>query len=139
MIKDRKVLILCKISNKEIKNYFVDNKTRSIEMPLSLNFDQGVNISSFKKNQAYLSLDKLNFPLTIRKWSNGDYFYPTGMDGRKMISKYFKDEKYSKVDKQSQWLLCSGKNVVWVIGKRCDRRFIAKSDPKNSFLVTLKT
>ena len=64
-------------------------------MPLSLNFDQGVNISSFKKNQAYLSLDKLNFPLTIRKWSNGDYFYPTGMDGRKMISKYFKDEKYS--------------------------------------------
>ena len=139
LIKDRKVLILCKISNKEIKNYFVYNKTRSIEMPLSLNFDQGVNISSFKKNQAYLSLDKLNFPLTIRKWSNGDYFYPTGMDGRKMISKYFKDEKYSKVEKQSQWLLCSGKNVVWVIGKRCDRRFIAKSDPKNSFLVTLKT
>ena len=56
-----------------------------------------------------------------------------------MISKYFKDEKYSKVDKQSQWLLCSGKNVVWVIGKRCDRRFIAESAPKNSFLVTLKT
>ena len=104
-----------------------------------MNFDQGVNVNSFKKNQAYLSLDKLNFPLTIRKWSNGDYFYPTGMNGKKMISKYFKDEKFSKVEKESQWLLCSGKNIVWVIGKRCDRRFIAKSDPKNSFLITLKT
>ena len=139
LIKDRKVLILSKRSNEETKNYFIDNKTRSIDIPLSLNFDQGVNVNSFKKNQAYLSLDKLNFPLTIRKWSNGDYFYPTGMNGRKMISKYFKDEKFSKVEKESQWLLCSGKNIVWVIGKRCDRRFIAKSDPENSFLITLKT
>ena len=139
LIKDREVLILIKRSNEEIKNYFIDNKTRSIDIPLSLNFDQGVNVNSFKKNQAYLSLDKLNFPLTIRKWSNGDFFYPTGMNGKKMISKYFKDEKFSKVEKESQWLLCSGKNIVWVIGKRCDRRFIAKSDPKNSFLITLKT
>ena len=139
LIKNRKVLILSKRSNKQSESYFIDGNTRSINLPVNLNFDQGVNVNSFKKNQAYLSLDKLNFPLTIRKWSNGDYFYPTGMNGRKMISKYFKDEKFSKVEKERQWLLCSGKNIVWVIGKRCDRRFIAKSDPKNSFLITLKT
>ncbi len=139
LIKDRKVLILIKKKNKENENYFIDNKTSSIDKPISLNFDYGVNVNSLKKNQAYLSLDKLNFPLTLRKWSNGDFFYPTGMNGKKMISKYFKDEKYSKIEKESQWLLCSGENIVWVIGKRCDRRFIAKSNPKNSYLITLKT
>ena len=139
LIKDRKVLILIKKKNKETENYFIDNKTSSIDKPISLNFDHGVNVNSLKKNQAYLSLDKLNFPLTLRKWSNGDFFYPTGMNGKKMISKYFKDEKYSKIEKESQWLLCSGENIVWVIGKRCDRRFIAKSNPKNSYLITLKT
>ena len=139
LIKDRKVLILIKKKNKENENYFIDNKTSSIDKPISLNFDHGVNVNSLKKNQAYLSLDKLNFPLTLRKWSNGDFFYPTGMNGKKMISKYFKDEKYSKIEKESQWLLCSGENIVWVIGKRCDRRFIAKSNPKNSYLITLKT
>ena len=139
LIKDRKVLILIKKKNKETENYFIDNKTSSIDNPISLNFDHGVNVNSLKKNQAYLSFDKLNFPLTLRKWSNGDFFYPTGMNGKKMISKYFKDEKYSKIEKESQWLLCSGENIVWVIGKRCDRRFIAKSNPKNSYLITLKT
>lgn len=139
LIKDRKVLILIKKKNKETENYFIDNKTSSIDKPISLNFDHGVNVNSLKKNQAYLSFDKLNFPLTLRKWSNGDFFYPTGMNGKKMISKYFKDEKYSKIEKESQWLLCSGENIVWVIGKRCDRRFIAKSNPKNSYLITLKT
>ena len=139
LIKDRKVLILIKKKNKENENYFIDDKTSSIDKPISLNFDHGVNVNSLKKNQAYLSFDKLNFPLTLRKWSNGDFFYPTGMNGKKMISKYFKDEKYSKIEKESQWLLCSGENIVWVIGKRCDRRFIAKSNPKNSYLITLKT
>ena len=39
------------------------------------------------------------------------------MKGKKKLSKYFKDEKYSLVDKEKQWLLCSGEKIVWVIGK----------------------
>ena len=62
LIKDRKVLILIKKKNKETESYFIDNTTSSIDKPISLNFDHGVNVNSLKKNQAYLSFDKLNFP-----------------------------------------------------------------------------
>ncbi|MEM6542164.1 MAG: tRNA lysidine(34) synthetase TilS, partial [Bacteroidota bacterium] len=63
------------------------------------------------------------YPLKIRKWKIGDYFYPLGMKGRKKIAKFFKDEKYNTVAKEAQWLLCSGDKVVWIIGKRADERF----------------
>ncbi|MBT8297460.1 MAG: tRNA lysidine(34) synthetase TilS, partial [Maribacter sp.] len=59
----------------------------------------------------------------LRKWQKGDYFYPLGMQGRKKLSKYFKDEKVDVIAKEKQWLLCSGNDIVWVIGKRGDDRF----------------
>ena len=46
------------------------------------------------------------------------------MTGRKKISKYFKDEKFSKFEKERQWILTSNNMVVWIIGKRADRRFV---------------
>jgi tRNA(Ile)-lysidine synthase len=65
----------------------------------------------------------LKFPLILRKWQKGDYFYPFGMKGKKKLSKYFKDEKYSLIDKENQWLLCSRDDIVWIIGKRSDNRY----------------
>ena len=56
------------------------------------------------------------------------------MKGKKKLSKYFKDEKYSLVDKEKQWLLCSGEKIVWVIGKRVDRRFAASEKKKTLIL-----
>ena len=65
----------------------------------------------------------------VRKWQEGDYFCPAGIDGKKKVSKYFKDEKYSLFDKENQWLLVSATNeIIWVIGKRADERFVAHSD-----------
>lgn len=71
----------------------------------------------------FVDKDKLKLPLILRKWKEGDYFYPLGMAGRKKISKYFKDEKFSLIDKENCWLLCSGEEIIWVVGKRADRRF----------------
>jgi len=65
----------------------------------------------------------LTFPLEVRKWKKGDYFYPIGMKGKKKLSKFFKDEKYSLLQKENIWLLCSGVDVIWVIGKRMDDRY----------------
>ena len=77
-------------------------------------------------SQSNLTLDAtaISFPLKLRKWRRGDHFYPTGMTGSKKVSKYFKDEKYTATQKAAQWLLCSGNDIVWIVGKRADRRFI---------------
>ena len=69
--------------------------------------------------------------IIVRKWKIGDFFYPNGMKAKKKISKYFKDEKFDINQKENQWLLCSGDNILWVIGKRADRRFLAKKQSPN--------
>ena len=79
----------------------------------------------------------LKNPLYIRKYSKGDYFYPSGMKGKKLLSKFFKDEKYSLLEKEKQWLLFSRNKIVWVVGRRCDQRFIANEQTKNKLLLRL--
>ena len=76
-------------------------------------------------NCVLVNASKLTFPLVLRRWNTGDLFYPTGMKGKKKLSKFFKDEKMSAAEKKNQWLLCNEKNVIWVIGKRLDRRYLA--------------
>ena len=93
---------------------------------LCLKFDKGNFQSLNSRSKASIIVDKnlLKFPLVVRKWENGDYFYPDGMKGKKKLSKYFKDEKMSILEKEKIWLLCTEENkIVWVIGKRLDDRF----------------
>jgi tRNA(Ile)-lysidine synthase len=72
---------------------------------------------------AYFDFELLTLPLIIRKWKKGDFFYPLGMSKPKKLSDFFIDEKFSRIDKENQWLLCSGNDIVWIIGKRIDDRF----------------
>jgi tRNA(Ile)-lysidine synthase len=75
------------------------------------------------KNVIFVDGNKIQFPLTIRKWKEGDCFYPSGMQGKKKVSKYFKDEKFTLFQKQDTWILESNKQIVWIIGYRADERF----------------
>jgi tRNA(Ile)-lysidine synthase len=80
-------------------------------------------MDSYAKNILYVDKETLEENLVLRKYKKGDYFYPFGMKGKKKISKFFKDQKYNMIEKENQWLLCSGNNIIWVIGKRPDERF----------------
>jgi tRNA(Ile)-lysidine synthase len=73
--------------------------------------------------------------LQIRKWVKGDYFYPLGMSRPKKLSDFFIDLKYSKPDKEKQWLLCSGDDIVWVIGRRIDNRFKITDTTKKILII----
>ena len=46
-----------------------------------------------------------------------------GMKGRKLVSKFFKDTKFNQFEKEEQWLLCAGDDIIWIIGQRADDRF----------------
>ncbi len=86
-------------------------------------------------NTALLDADKLNFPLTLRKWKQGDVFQPLGMKGKKKLSDFFIDKKLSLMEKENVWLLCSDEKIVWVIGMRLDDRYKVTSKTKNTLQV----
>lgn len=126
LLKDREKLILSERKSTDKSEVFIIESIESkVNIPLKLRFCKAVNIFETVSNCIFVDENKINFPLTIRKWQEGDYFYPSGMNGKKKLSKYFKDEKYSLLDKENQWLLCSDDQIVWVIGKRADNRFRA--------------
>ena len=81
------------------------------------------NLTKGDPNIAFIDANKLNAPLTLRQKQTGDFFYPIGLGVKKKLSKFFIDEKYSQVARENQWLLCSGEDIVWVVGKRLDERF----------------
>ena len=83
-----------------------------------------------------MDLDTVSFPLYVRRKEKGDYFYPSGMKGKKKLSKYFKDEKMSLLEKEAAWLLCNETEVIWVIGKRTNRRFAAIKETKRILKIT---
>jgi tRNA(Ile)-lysidine synthase len=124
LIKDREYLLLSEIGVKPMETVSITEAEKEISTPFgTLFFNEIDAISETSKQTIYVDKATLQFPLTLRKWEEGDVFYPLGMAGKKKLSKYFKDEKLSLLDKENTWLLCSGNDIVWVIGKRADNRF----------------
>jgi tRNA(Ile)-lysidine synthase len=138
LLKDREKLLLSErkpINKSEV--FIIESIECKVNIPLKLIFSRFSGDKHVNANCIFVDEDKINFPLIIRKWQEGDYFYPAGMNGKKKLSKYFKDEKYSLLDKENQWLLCSEDQIIWVIGKRVDQRFIATETTQQNIKIEL--
>ncbi len=144
LVKDRKYLLLSKLDSNVIQNdseesLIIKKNTKQFQTPFGiLFFDEANALFGKRTNIVHVDKDKLSFPLTIRKWQKGDYFHPFGMQGKKKLSKYFKDEKLSLIDKESIRLLCSGNDIIWIINKRADNRFKVTDKTKNILRIELK-
>ena len=144
LIKDRTHLILTSRNDNDIQSgneesFIIIESDKEFETPFGiLLFDKTDAVSEPSKTTICVDKEKLKFPLELRTWKEGDVFHPAGMNGKKKLSKYFKDEKLSIIDKENVWLLTSDDKIVWIIGMRADNRFRATENTKHILKIEIK-
>ncbi|MEO8774403.1 MAG: tRNA lysidine(34) synthetase TilS [Gelidibacter sp.] len=140
LLKDREFLLLSEIlEDIEETSVSILKTDKEVSAPFGNLILNNVDaIGEVSKQEIYVDADLLKFPLTMRKWQEGDHFYPLGMKGKKKLSKYFKDEKMSLFDKENIWILFSDGDVVWVIDKRGDDRFKVTETTTNILKIELR-
>ena len=139
LIKNRKHLLLSEIHRELSETISISEYNKQVETPFGiLFFDEADAVFGKQTDIIYVDKNLLKYPLIVRKYNEGDVFYPLGMTGKKKVSKYFKDEKLSLLDKENTWLLYSGDDIVWVINRRADNRFRVTENTKNILKIELK-
>jgi len=143
LIKDRGCLLLSQLDknvhSSAVESYLIEESTKQFKTPLGTLFlETTKQLNKLNASTIYVDKEVLKFPLTVRQWQEGDYFYPFGMKGKKKLSKFFKDEKLSLIEKENVLLLCSGDDIVWVINRRPDDRFKVTESTKKILKIILK-
>ncbi len=140
LLKDREFLLLTEkvsLTVPEIPLTHIEENTSEITQPIHLSFETTLQKVSKNNKEILVDKDLLKFPLLVRKWNHGDYFYPVKMTGSKKISRYFNDLKLSLLDKENSWLLSNADDeIIWVINNRQDKRFVNTASTKNILKIT---
>ncbi len=138
LIINRNDLLIRPITRLEATNeLLIRPEDHEIESPIRMVFENNEIGKDFRidkgRKVAQIDYEKLKFPLKIRHFMAGDYFYPIGMGGKKLVSDFFTDEKMSLFQKRDAWILESDNQIVWIIGCRLDDRFKITSITKRVF------
>lgn len=126
IIRNRKWLIISPNKTDEAANILIEESDKTIAFELGLlQIEKHSELLTINHQLSTAQLDaaEIRFPLLLRKWKQGDYFYPLGMKKKKKLSRFFIDQKLSLTDKEKVWVLEINKKIVWVIGLRIDDRF----------------
>ena len=127
ILRNRKWLIIGPLQSADADvHHIIEEHTASVIFSGGeIKFTQCLNpaVLSTNADTAYIDTAKLTYPLLLRKWKQGDYFYPLGMSKKKKLSRFFSDIKLSLAQKEKVWVIESDKKIVWVVGHRIDDRF----------------
>lgn len=142
IIKDRRWLIISPLEPELSDHFLIEGagkwNTGAGKLEFSIQDlrkkpEQKLTIESSK---ACLDAEEVKFPLLLRKWKQGDYFYPLGMRKKKKLSRFFIDQKLSKTEKERTWVIEMDKKILWVVGHRIDDRFKLRPDSKKVLEIT---
>ncbi len=133
LLIDRDEMILTDGYQPSQERYYFD--PAKIDEDLPLRFESRIvhslNYQPVRSPEtACLDYDKLDLPLVLRRWENGDFFYPFGMKNSKKVSDFFIDQKVNRFDKSRVWILASGEKIVWIVGYRIDNRYRVTDETK---------
>lgn len=140
IIKHRHWFIISPAQSTSAANIVIEAKDRSVGFEngiLHIEMTSNGHLSSDNK-VACLDAKEITFPLLLRPWKTGDYFYPLGMTKKKKLSRFFIDQKLSKTEKENTWVLESNKRIIWVVGYRIDNRFKITDQTKQVLKITLE-
>ncbi|MGL5957256.1 MAG: tRNA lysidine(34) synthetase TilS, partial [Phocaeicola sp.] len=133
LVRDRSHLILQSIEEKEASVLLPQLNVSLI--PLTPDFKIPLD-----REIACLDADKIVLPLTVRRWRKGDKFTPLGMKGRKKVSDYMNDRKFSLFERERQCVVCMGDDeIVWLVNERCEHRFRITEKSKNVLLLRVNS
>jgi tRNA(Ile)-lysidine synthase len=144
LLKDRDFFIIAPqaATAEDHPVYLIENASRKIKTP---HFTVKLEVKKFKGVQhkstgwfMQLDTDKIKFPLMLRKWKAGDYFYPLGMNKKKKISDFLIDEKVSALEKEKTYVLLSEEKIVAVLKNRIDERFKTTATTRKSLEIKVK-
>ena len=125
LLSNRGQWLISEIHETPSPAFYLQETDQAIDFPITLSWEKVSQAEPSGAEVIYIDKEKIQFPLCLRKRKEGDLFFPYGMGGqKKVLRKYFKDEKYSLYDKENQWLLTdSTDQILWVVGRRADERF----------------
>ncbi|TAH25201.1 MAG: tRNA lysidine(34) synthetase TilS [Cytophagales bacterium] len=113
---------ITKVSQEKQEAIYLSSEDSSVEnnyFRLELSIIGSENLVIDKNSSViYLDASIIEFPLCVRRWQEGDRFIPFGMNGQKKISDYLIDAKIRLDQKEKIYLLTSGSDILWVLGKR---------------------
>jgi len=143
IIKNRSWLIISPLQTMQAANILIEATGENVTFAGGeLQVKTMTNFADFKipsaNNAAALDVAEITFPLLLRKWKQGDYFYPLGMKKKKKVSRFLSDQKLSKTDKEKVWVVEMNKKIAWIVGQRIDDRFKIKPSSINVLIITFR-
>ena len=139
ILKNRNWLIISFNSLFTEQNILIEQDNGSIDFKDGRILLKSSNNLTINNSLSIVKLDIINikFPLLLRKWKQGDYFYPLGMQKKKKVSRFLIDQKLSLAQKEKIWVIEMNKKIVWVVGMRIDDRFKITGSTKEVLQIEL--
>ncbi len=143
IIKNRNWLIIAPNETQQSETIVIEEGDKNVQCSM-FNVQFSIlptsNLKPETSNQiALLDANEIKFPLLLRKWKQGDYFYPLGMKKKKKLARFFIDQKLSKTDKEKVWVMEMDKKIIWVVSYRIDERFKVTDKTKSVLKITVNT